>query len=68
MKSKTLTAIFLAALTAFSLNAQPPQRSLPEEIVFSVSSQRNDLSGRVGISPIGHSQPGKKKLLFQNRI
>ena len=50
MKSLKFLCILLALSAGLSLSAQPPRRALPEEIVFSVSSPRNDISGRVGFT------------------
>ena len=50
MKAIKLLGVILALSAAVCMNAQPPRRALPEEIVFSVSSPRNDLAGRVGFT------------------
>ena len=50
MKSIKFLCIIFALSAGLLMNAQPPRRALPEEIVFSVSSPRNDLSGRVGFT------------------
>ena len=50
MSKQLLTTATIAIVAALSLNAQTYQWSLPEEIVFSATSQRNDITGRVGLA------------------